>query len=194
MARALTSPTPAPPFNPGNIPHFAPVSLPMSAGPLTRIRDLWLERRSRCQSCGYSLSGLIETEGVICPECGRVVRLPIGSDGAAMAADGRDSLGRIIARGIVVGVAVVMPWMIWLALIVWRISLQRKPTDTTFELTIGMLVIFSVGAITWSAHAATVGSVRLFNLIVRALISVSASAFSGWLTHLALWWGWKWLN
>src|SRR5690606_24276948 len=44
-----------------------------SATPLSRLRALWLSRRSRCPGCGYDLAGLTVDDEGICPECGRAV-------------------------------------------------------------------------------------------------------------------------
>lgn len=166
----------------------------MSSGALTRIRNLWLQRQSRCPACDYDLRGLSADGPAPCPECGRIWRPTDDARRASFLTDGRDSLRRILTRSFIVGAIVAAPWHAWLAFIVWRISIQRRPSGATFALVALALAVCSIAALTWSAHAATIGSARLFNLMVRALIALSASALAGWLLHLALWWGWKWLN
>jgi hypothetical protein len=166
----------------------------MSAGAFSRIRDLWLQRRTRCPSCDYDLRGITTRGPATCPECGRIFAPMDDARRPSLLADGRDSLQRILTRSFIVGAIVAAPWHAWLAFLVWRISIQRRPSDTNLALVALALGVCSIAALTWSAHAATVGSSRLFNLMVRALIALSASALAGWLLHLALWWGWKWVN
>lgn len=158
-----------------------------------RLRELWLLRRSRCPSCGYDLTGLTIENGALCPECGRAGTQAWASR-SRLGADGRDSLALIVLRAMFIGVVVVLPWMMWLGFLIWRISLQIRPSDFMITTAAGALTVYSITLVTWSAHASTLGSGRLFNLIVRALISIGASAFAGWLTHVTIWWSWKFLQ
>ena len=195
MGRALTSLASARPTNPpGNFPRSASVSPSMTAGAFSRIRDLWLQRQSRCPACDYDLRGITASGPATCPECGRSFTPLSEERRPSLLTDGRDSLRRILTRSFIIGVIVAAPWHAWLAFIVWRISLQRRPSGSALALVALALGVCSIAALTWSAHAATIGSARLFNLMVRALIALSASALAGWLLHLALWWGWKWAN
>ncbi len=166
----------------------------MAVGILGFIRGKWLGRRMLCPGCGYDLGGLIESGAAVCPECGKgVERGPEGARGA-MWKDGRDSLRVIVARSMIVGAVIVTPWFVWLIYLVWRISIQRRLSPVVFAAVVGVLLVCSIAALMWAAHAATVGSVRLFNLIVRALASISGSAISGWMMYVAMWWGMKvWL-
>lgn len=161
-----------------------------SATPLSRLRALWLSRRSRCPGCGYDLAGLTVDDEGICPECGRAVTRSWASS-VTIGADGRDSLARIIRRAAATGLLIVLPWLAWIAFFIWRLSLQRRPSQSAVALMFLALAAYSLALFAWSAHEATRGSARLFHFMMRALLSIGVTALAAWLVYVVAWWTWR---